>query len=56
MLSDMNAVKVNRQSIMDVVQTKNLGKVAGNLNHREMLSQYALPGVPHSVALQEALY
>ena len=45
MHSDSNAVNVNGQSIEDVLQSKNLGIVAGNSNHLEMLSQYTVPGV-----------
>ena len=56
MPSDLKAVNVNGQSNIDVVQTKNLGTVPGNLNHLEKLSQYTAPGVAVSIAQQEALY
>ena len=35
---------------------ENTNNVAGNLNHLEMISQYTRPGVPISVAQQEAFY
>ena len=37
--SESNAVNVTGQSDIDVVQTENLGSVAGNLNHLEILSR-----------------
>ena len=56
MLSDLNAVNVKGQSNIDVVQTKNLGNIVGNLYHLEMLSQYTVPGVAISIAQTKALY
>ena len=56
MPSVLNAINVNRQSNMDVVQTENLGNIAGNLNHLEMLYWYTLPGIAISIAQREALY
>ena len=56
MPSDLNAVSVNGQSNLDVVQNENLGMVSGNLNHLELLSQYTVPGVGISFAQHEELY
>ena len=56
MPSDLNAVNVNGQSHIDVLQTDNLGNVAGNLNHLEKLSQYTVPGIAISIVQQETLY
>ena len=56
MPSDLNAVNVDSQSKIDVVQTKNLGIVSGKLNHLEMLSPYTVPGVSNSIAQHEEFY
>ena len=53
---NLNVVNVIGESNINVVQTKNVVNVAGNLNHLEKLSQCTVPGVAISIAQQEALY